>query len=895
MANPINPATGRPWTDQEMAYFRLLEANKGDKNFASNADKYLTHVAKVNPETGNSRYIQGVDPVDQRGGLDWAQYALQADIARQAAEMARQSLGFQKGQAVGWVDGARTLEGTMRDDDIRRNPMNAAIYEQERRGFRTDAGNADPFQYQDGKVGDEAPKNNTPAKPPSGGGGGGGNTQQPRQSAAPKPQWMQAPKAAPRQQESATEAFYNPRTRQYEFVSGNDKTRWSIDENTGRDLSGANKWEGTRGTGDDRVAVGTNRTVDKASMKRAVADLNKRISSLTPEAARAFEAYDKSRGLLHGGEVEVPGYDGQFYGFNTAEDAIRFQREISPAFQEYATAQGAKLGLPEGARPQPGSKSETGLLNKFSEALRRVDTLKKDIDFVQRRIKSGKSARELRENDPETLQRVARIQQLLDIDIKNRKDKDVFKQDSLMPQRDADDFKKYLDYIMGMQVGDIGSVVKGWAGDPGGTMKWYHELYDPQVAELSMPNFAKGGGMKLGGAPHWIVDRFLKPVAAITEDGKDEVVKGKGGVEVIPTDPARKKNYLARKRGEKNEISRNTTMGGARRKHAVHDGRKNNGKTNNGRNRVSASPPNQTPSVGGRDAMSIKPAPGGTPPPMGDVNIPGNEMMNPIMDIGIPRGETMTPITGDPRVSIPEINGGSMGNPTMAVPTPNGLIPYRAMGGAPRPMFPVVPGRAGGGMLDPNAYGGLGGASNDFVKAGKGSHEDFAAIMQGKKPYVQQQVSQRSFKNGVQTGGSQMNRQGNRVTIQPTGPVTPIPGTPKPGFTPEAGIPGMPKMDASGGNRIIGNETAPTARYGFDKNAPIDIAAHGATRGVKGSPGVRVAQPWKHAPRALLQRGKFGNQLLQSYWSATGGAPEDLADRGAAAAPRAAMSGRSFY
>ncbi len=61
--------------------------------------------------------------------------------------------------------------------------------------------------------------------------------------------------------------------------------------------------------------------------------------------------------------------------------------------------------------------------------------------------------------------------------------------------------------------------------------------------------YASGGtdSMTIGGEPHYIVDSKGNTVANLTEDGKPETVKGMGGVEVIPEDPARKAAYLESK------------------------------------------------------------------------------------------------------------------------------------------------------------------------------------------------------------------------------------------------------------------------------------------------------------------------------------------------------------
>jgi hypothetical protein len=71
--------------------------------------------------------------------------------------------------------------------------------------------------------------------------------------------------------------------------------------------------------------------------------------------------------------------------------------------------------------------------------------------------------------------------------------------------------------------------------------------------------FAHGGvapgadtGVTLGGQPHWIVDENGYPVAAITEDGALENVRGlaNGGVEVTPLRPDRFEQYTGQAPGE---------------------------------------------------------------------------------------------------------------------------------------------------------------------------------------------------------------------------------------------------------------------------------------------------------------------------------------------------------
>ncbi len=84
----------------------------------------------------------------------------------------------------------------------------------------------------------------------------------------------------------------------------------------------------------------------------------------------------------------------------------------------------------------------------------------------------------------------------------------------------------------------------------------YPTLADPGPQWNALPSGLKdggvvemedGGGMQIGGAPHFIVDADGNKVAALTEDGKPEEVKGVGGVEVIPLDPMRNALYESRK------------------------------------------------------------------------------------------------------------------------------------------------------------------------------------------------------------------------------------------------------------------------------------------------------------------------------------------------------------
>jgi hypothetical protein len=376
------------------------------------------------------------------------------------------------------------------------------------------------------------------------------------------------------------------------------------------------------------------------------------------------------------------------------------------------------------------------------------------------------------------------------------------------------------------------------------------------------PGGAPGGAVTVGGQPHWIVDSMGNPVAALSEDGQKETVKGKGGVEVIPQNPARKAAYTASKSrpGAQSGNSAATLSGRTTQSKQVNartsaapagDGRANNGKTNNGRPPAPGSEV-MKPGVADKDAASVRPAVTRGPLPV------------------------QTPMVQGPM---------GVGAATVPVRQPSGAVmPYRpgAVDGGLVPV-PQVAGHAMG-TLPSDAYGGLGGASNAFVASGKGTAQDFENLMLGRGATAPSNSAQ------TQTQST------NTVSAQPVAAPTPV--APAAAPAPTAGapdpfsIPGAPAMNASGGSRTIGNATAPMSRFGFDKNAPIDIAAHGATRGIPGMPGVRIDQPWKIAPRTVLQNGAFGNQLLQSYWNASGGAPEDLAGR--TSAPGQAGSTQRF-
>jgi len=896
-----NTPKPRQYSDQELAYFKMIADQQKAGTYNEGAhNAYLASVAKPNPATGAPAWVQNADPYQVNAGSAELMDAAQRDVWRQGAEMARQGLDFSKGQATGWVDGRRTMEGVKRDDDLRRNPMNAAIYEQERRGFRSGTGTGDPEANMYGAVGDET------------GGVAGGSTTPGAPKRAKKPKVAaiagEQPKSAPRSAGQTNEAFYNANSGQYEF-STDGGGRFSVDKATGARLGAGDAGQNTRGTGDDRVASG-NTDYNKGAMSRQVQDLNKRMGSMTAGQAQAFKDYDDAKvaGRMGGGDVEIPGYTGELdgYGFRKGE-AEKFRNTMADQFRAY----GAKLA----ARTPDARPSLDDINARFGSQLR-------DVAFVRDTAREVRNLKDKGEEDsvfrtPEWRQRLSRLNQILDIDIKGSSS-GLFGTNNLRGYPDAallddspdDSWTEGNRSERARQDAAVNFMVKHAQGiDPNNVESafnaynpdWYRNRDLLTYATDTPRPLKKGGQMTVGGAPHWIVNSMGKPVAALTEDGKDETVKGRGGVEVIPTDPARKANYLKRRGGNRpGAASGNSTktLSGrtsqskevnARTKGAkAGDKRVNNGKTNNGRPRDPGSPPKS--GVTDKDASGVRKAVRGPFPIETPLSIPGNESITPFPpQMSIP---PMAPSMGIPQFprpfdgGSPQVNEGRPGIATLPIREPNGAVmPYRPVAGGTMGMVaPVfqVPGRAAGGPVglpSRNPYGkersGLTGGVSSSQKSlasynrmggkGGGSSLDLAYRMRAGQ-------------------GLNLGKGYRRERAPGAGSSTPAPTAP-----------GMPAMDASGGNRIIGDATAPTARYGFDKNAPIDIAAQGATRGVKGMPGVQVAQPWKQGPRALLQRGAFGNQLLQSYWNATGAAPEDLADRGRVAAPRAAGSQRSFY
>lgn len=73
--------------------------------------------------------------------------------------------------------------------------------------------------------------------------------------------------------------------------------------------------------------------------------------------------------------------------------------------------------------------------------------------------------------------------------------------------------------------------------------------YGSQVGFTPPKGFAQGGGVVVGGQPHFVVDASGNPVAAITEDGAPEAVTGTpNGFEVTPMQPDRRAAYEQRKR-----------------------------------------------------------------------------------------------------------------------------------------------------------------------------------------------------------------------------------------------------------------------------------------------------------------------------------------------------------
>lgn len=103
---------------------------------------------------------------------------------------------------------------------------------------------------------------------------------------------------------------------------------------------------------------------------------------------------------------------------------------------------------------------------------------------------------------------------------------------------------------------DWGGVSGQYQSDPTALARDLLMKFRPQADAsglwLPRPQGFADGGVTLAGQPHWIVDDNGYPVAAITEDGAPENVRGlkNGGVEVTPLRPDRFEKYTGQEPSE---------------------------------------------------------------------------------------------------------------------------------------------------------------------------------------------------------------------------------------------------------------------------------------------------------------------------------------------------------
>jgi len=284
-----------------------------------------------------------------------------------------------------------------------------------------------------------------------------------------------------------------------------------------------------------------------------------------------------------------------------------------------------------------------------------------------------------------------------------------------------------------------GPIVTQTPTPPGTEAKLHYGTPTPTPARKT------GGAVTIGGQPHWIVDNAGKPVAALTEDGKKEQVKGKtGGVEVVPLDPKRHAAYEARKNGVPSmpgmvngglgsfgssartapsrrpgasAANSSRTLSGQRAsltgggiadtRQPVADGRANNGQTNNGRttgvyDRRTASDKDAagvmktalTPMAAAVQARIAANGPTKVKVTPGASYMPNNPAAG--------QGWLGTPVVKKPDMRPQPVQTAPVTmQPFPAMPPPVTMNPWNHPLGNPLSIAPTpVPGRAMGGMMD---------------------------------------------------------------------------------------------------------------------------------------------------------------------------------------------------
>lgn len=493
-------------------------------------------------------------------GFDWASLDESVRAAKAREQQAKDELAFQKGTAIGKVDGQNTLDSVKYANEILSNPQNAALAEQIRKGYALGAQPGETVaQYLNRSL--EGPNAGQPG------------------SSAPSTPTASIPTPAPATQPVATTPT-PPRTSSTSATPTSSTTPTTTRSST---YSG--------GMGDSPAVIAAREAAIKdGSITQADLDRTQAVSSslqepnLTPEevAFRASGYPDTDAGrweyLSKISQTTPEGttrlstgtvLNGQTYYQNADETADSFSTRMEPIREQERTAARnqafysgwMKPGTPEMKYKKGGDITVVpgyeggGLveLKKISDSLgsdkdrmKFWDTMRK-IGIVNDKLQGVK--------DKTTTKRIAKELGAFD--------------DSNVASRI---FEPYMAPANNTSMaGMAGEVQRRWRGGEAApvveeTVPRFRHIsqFDPMLVRklldaltenqrTNVPddyefNFAKGGGVIVGGQPHFIVDSRGVPKAALTEDNKPEAIVGNAtGVEVIPLDPQRKAAYEARK------------------------------------------------------------------------------------------------------------------------------------------------------------------------------------------------------------------------------------------------------------------------------------------------------------------------------------------------------------
>ena len=465
-------------------------------------------------------------------------------------------------------------------------------------------------------------------------------------------------------------------------------------------------------------------------------------------------------------------------------------------------------------------------------------------------------------------------------------------------------------------------------------------------ASQQIPNWlggrVHGGQITVQGEPHWIVDNQGNPRAAISEDGKKETIKGRGGIEVIPMTEPRKSQYMStkknvpgRKLGGKVNSRRTApsrrlgssagnskkTLSGTRANlpggmvastnEGIMDNRMNNGIRNNGRMLMTEMPMHRTTD---KDAVSILPSTAKQQLMMMSKLLQQKMQMQPPQPVNITDDNGMpinTKIPGVFYTPIPGGQGGTYYTPVQRAQQVSGLSPEqftKQTAGLPsRDVYGQryyqninAAGQAEESLADFNrrmdtmaaqeARGRAGEAAVGRYQPGPSGSFDSTVRGQGRWARMKANIDAMGMGKAIPYP---------EVGLPATGPMSAAGLSPESkrnvATPPISQITGMPiapaatGLIASGGARVIGNNIL-GPQFGFMANAPSYIAGQNAVMGVKNLPGVYVRTGWKFNPRTLQNMTTEDRQLLESYISGTGQEPSTFYEQARYAEPGQAVS-----